>query len=116
MRTRIYCVPASDGKHHFYMTADWKDYYLFTQNYRKGVQNYFGKGISLDEALDRSKGSRDAMVIHTMEKLPMYIRYIEKENKIAVLERTRRWERNGRGNPRTSARTEYERCAFQTAV
>lgn len=111
MQTVIYCVRAAGGKHEFYMMADRERYYLFTQDYRKGVQNYFGKGLMLNEAMDYSRSNRNRAVVHTMDKIPVYIRYVEKEYGVTVLKRTKRFTQNGRGYLR-----EYEECDFQEAV
>lgn len=78
MQTVIYCVRAAGGKHEFYMMADQEHYYLFTQDYRKGGHNYFGKGLMLNEAMDYSRSNRNRAVVHTMDKIPVYIRYVEK--------------------------------------
>ena len=34
------------------------EYFLFSQSYRKGVQNYFGKGVRLDQARNFAKSNR----------------------------------------------------------
>ncbi len=62
-----------------------KRYFLFFQPYKKGVADYFGNGVYLDRALDCSRARRDTAILHTMAKLPMYIRYVEKEYGLKVL-------------------------------
>ena len=86
----IYCTPTQQGVHSFYLITEGQKYYLFSQNYRKGVQEYFAKGVSLKESMDFAKNHKDSAIIRTMTKLPMYIRYIEKENEIAVYEKTKK--------------------------
>lgn len=88
MKTIIYCEPTSKGVHSFYVHSNDGDFFLFSQNYRKGVQIYFGKGVHLDEAYNFSKSNHDNAIIKTMNKLPMYIRYVEKEYGIAILNQT----------------------------
>lgn len=90
MKTHIYCKPTSKGMHSFYLVTDGREYYLFAQGYRRGVQRHFGKGILIDDAYDYSKARRNPNVIHTLSKLPSYIRYVENEYGIIVLKKTQR--------------------------
>lgn len=90
MKDTIYCKRTDPGIHSFYLVASGQEYYLFRQNYRKGVQKYYGSGISVNVALDFSRAHRDDAIERTMTKLPVYIKYIEKEYGIMVLERTKR--------------------------
>ena len=93
MKATIYCEPTSKGVHSFYLIASGTEYYLFSQDYRKGVHEYFGKGVRIDKATDFSKSRRDAAIMRTMTKIPMYIRYVEKEYGVEILERTKRKNR-----------------------
>lgn len=88
MKAQIYCKPTDKGVHSFFLMAEGQEYYLFKQNYRKGVQSYFGRGIRVDEAYDFSKARKDSAIIRTLSKLPAHIRYIESEYGIAVLKQT----------------------------
>ena len=90
MKTIIYCEPTQKGVHSFYLVVDGEEYYLFSQNYRKGVQEYFSKGVSLDDSTNYSKARKDHALMRTMTKLPAYVRYIEKEYEIAVYEQTKK--------------------------
>ena len=36
----IYCEPTARGVHTFFLVVNGKEYYLFSQNYRKGVHAY----------------------------------------------------------------------------
>ena len=88
MRQFIYCKPTAKGIHSFYLVNDGKEYFLFNQNYRKGVHKFFSCGVSINVAMDIARANRDHAIIRTMEKLHNYIKYIEKEYCIAVLART----------------------------
>ena len=90
MKTMIYCRPTAQGIHSFYIISEGEEFFLFSQNYRKGVHSYFSKGVRLDEAYDYSKTNRDSAVIKTMNKLPMYIKYIEREYGITILNQTKK--------------------------
>ena len=94
-KARIYCeIEKTDhyGKdnHMFYVSVGSQSYFLFEQEYRKGVQDYFGNGVELDRALKHGWHKLDRAVMRTIDKLPSYIRYIEKEYDIAILEKTKR--------------------------
>lgn len=93
MKDRIYCVPSAKGVHAFYLQTEGEDYYLFSQNFRKGVHDYYKNGVSVDRALDFSFGGHDSAIARTMEKLPSYIRYVEKEYGVRVLKQTVRRDR-----------------------
>lgn len=88
----VYCVK-KQGLHSFFIIQGGQKYYLFSQNYRKGVQKYYCKGVSLNESIDYSKAHNDSAVIRTMTKLPMYIKYVEKEYSIEVFEKTKQKNR-----------------------
>ena len=88
MNTIIYCKLTDKGVHSFYMTVGSDEFFLFSQPYRKGVAQYFGRGVFIGDSLNFSKAHNDASITRTMEKLPMYIGYIEKEYGIVVMEKT----------------------------
>lgn len=90
MKTTIYCIVSDKGIHSFYLKQNNKRYFLFSQNYRKSVHNYFKNGVSLEESLNFNRTKHDNALIRTMEKLPSYIKYIEKEYQIAVYEKTKK--------------------------
>lgn len=89
MKTMIYCRATAQGIHSFYVVCEGREFFLFSQNYRKGVHSYFNKGVRLDEAYDYSKTNRDSAIIKTMNKLPLYIKYIEREYGITILNQTK---------------------------
>lgn len=88
MKAFVYCKPTAKGIHSFYLVYEGENYFLFRQNYRKGVQRFFSRGVSLRQVFDLGSAHGDTSVIHTMEKLPTYIKRAEKENYIAVLDRS----------------------------
>ena len=88
MRTTIFCNPTRKGFHSFYIGIEEKKYFLFEQNYRKGVNEFFRDGVDLNRALDFSKAKFDCAVIKTMRKLPIYIKYIEKYYDVEILKST----------------------------
>ena len=103
MQTVIYCETEKKAVHAFYMKNEGRIYYLFSQDYRKGVQDFYHRGVRLDESMDFSKAHKDAAIERTMSKIPIYIKYIEKEYGIEVLERTKKRNRYSSNNLRLCA-------------
>lgn len=93
MRITIYCQSTSHDVHSFYLTVNGEKYFLFSQNYRKGVHGFYSKGVLLNDAIDYSRAGRDIAIVRTMKKIRMYIKYIEKEYGIEVLNQTKRRNR-----------------------
>ena len=90
MMDSICCVISNQGKHAFYLHTRGNTYYLFSQKYRKSVHLFYNDSVWLNDALDFGKSHRDNAIVRTMRKLPLYIRYVEKANGIAVLNKTRK--------------------------
>ncbi len=88
MKATIYCKATDKGVHTFYLAQGREEYFLFHQNFRRGVKEYFGRGVSINEAFNFSRSHHNTALIHTMEKLPAYIKYVEKEYGIEVLKQT----------------------------
>ena len=90
MKTTVYCKPTSKGVHSFYLLIGSEEFFLFSQAYRKGVEEYYGRCVHFDESMNYSKAHNDSAVIRTMKKIPMYVKYVEKEYAIEVLEQTKK--------------------------
>ena len=88
MKPMIYCEATAKGVHSFYLMQDGKEYFLFYQSYRRGVAAYYGRGVRLNEAFDFGRAGHDSAILRTMQKLPAYIKYAEKEYGIEVLNQT----------------------------
>ena len=67
-----------------------EEFFLFSQAYRKGVEDFYGRGVHIVESMNYSKAHKDSAVIRTMKKIPIYVRYVEKEYAIEVLEQTKK--------------------------
>ena len=96
MKTTIYCKPIDKGVHSFYLIFGEKEFFLFNQAYRKGVHDFYGKGVRFDEAMKHSRAKHDSAISRTMDKIPMYVKYIEKEFDVTILNRTKK--RNTKNN------------------
>lgn len=89
MKNKIYCKETNYGKLSFYVRVDNKDYFLFSQDFKKSVSDYFSLGVSIDESNDYSLGHGVA-VRKVLDKLPSYVRYVEKEFNLAIYNKTKR--------------------------
>ena len=85
MRNSIYCKVTGKGIHSFYLENKNGKYFLFNQNYSKSAKEFFENGVNLNEAMDFSRSRGDTVLKKTMSKLPMYIRFIEKDCDIEIL-------------------------------
>ena len=88
MTATVYCRTTQKGIQSFYIKDETGTYYLFSQNYRSGVRDYYVNGVSLKNAIDCSKGGGNVSLLRTMTKIPKYVRYIEQEYGIAILNKT----------------------------
>lgn len=88
MRTKIYCQTTSKGVQSFYLLHEGREHFLFSQDFRQSVKSYYEGGVTVSEALNNSRGGENHALRKTMEKFPSYIRYIEREYGITVLEQT----------------------------
>lgn len=89
MQAKIFCRTVAKGKQSFYVTVEGKRYYLFTQGYRVSNKEFFQNGVFISE-INNYSGVHSTAVKRTLEKLPSYIRYIEKEFGVAIYEKTQK--------------------------
>ena len=87
---KVYCKNETHGFLDFYLHADFNEFLLFRQTYRTSVARFFSNGVLINKALDFSGTNHNTALIRTISKLPAYIRYIEKEYGVTILEQTRR--------------------------
>lgn len=90
MTTKILCETTEKGIHSFYLLVGNEKYFLFSQAYRKGVNEFYRQGVPLDESINYAKAHYDSAIIRTMDKIPKYIEYVEKFYHIEVLRKTRK--------------------------
>ena len=84
MKIKIYCTAQNKNTTTFYLRKDGVDYFLFSQEYRKGVQAYYSRVVTFDDAIDFSRAKHDFAILHTMKKIAIYSKYIEKHYGIAI--------------------------------
>lgn len=90
MKARIYCTSNHRGTHLFFLDLGKEQFFLFSQAYRKGVEEFYGRGVFIDESMNYNKAHKDSSILKTMEKIPMYVKYVEKEYDLEVLKQTQK--------------------------
>lgn len=88
MKNYVFSKTTAKYQQSFYLETNGLRYYLFSQKFYKGVSNYYSKKVLLFNAIDKTKSNRDTALLRTMSKIPIYIKYIEKEYGIVVLNKT----------------------------
>lgn len=96
MKPVIHCKNPKHGQLVFYLRAEGEDYFLFTQRYRTCVNSFFARGVSLNEAMNRTKAHGNPLVNRTLDKIYMHVKYIEKEYEIEVYEKSRKQKKQRR--------------------
>lgn len=91
MKAKIFCVATNKGIQSFYVRLGGKEYFLFDQGYRKSNKVYFCNGVTVDDIGNFSTAHSTA-VRNTLEKLPFYIREVERRFGIAIYDRTKERE------------------------
>lgn len=86
---KVFCEQVHD-KHSFYMVDGSNEYYLFSQKYKKVVNQFYRNGVHLNKALKHGECKKCKVLHHTMNKLKSSIKYIEREYDISILNSTRR--------------------------
>lgn len=93
MKNYIYCTTTAKGEQTFYLAVQGTKYFLFVQAFRRSNKDVFEQGVSLFD-LRKLKKNCSFSVRHTAEKIPAYIRYVEQEYGVFVMEKTRRKQVN----------------------
>ncbi len=78
MKKRIVVIKNMD-KLDFYLVSKRTNVYLFTQPYTKGVYEFFRGGKSENEVKGYKKWNRNPRLDKTIEKIPLYVRYVTRE-------------------------------------
>ena len=87
LKKYIYCKTLEKGKQSFYVVFEGKEYYLFSQSFRRSNKEVFGNKVYLSE-FRMLKKHHSHSVRFTIEKLYSHIRYIEKEYNICLLDKS----------------------------
>ena len=88
MNTKVICKELKRGILSFYAIVKGKEYFLFQQEFKKTVYDYFMNGVNISATNDYSS-AHSHTVRKTLDKLPSYLHYVEKEYGIEIYEKTR---------------------------
>ena len=108
MKNYIYCETTAKGEQTYYLMADGKRYFLFRQAFRKSNKIIFEQGVCLFDLKKIRKNSSHS-VRRTAEKLPPYIRYIEQEYGLCLMENTKR-KKDGWKSSKKYIKNDYIDC------
>ena len=89
MKTTIFCKKTQDNKQKFFVKVGNETYYLFQQEFRIGNEKFFRNGVGLHEINNYSNIS-NLDVRKTLDKLPAYLHYIEKEYDVVIYKKTKK--------------------------
>lgn len=103
---QIICKHPVYEMHDFYISTREGDFFLFRQGYRQDTEDFFSEGVRLERALDFSLSHKSSALLRTMKKLPLYIRYVEQEHGLVILEKTRRKQSARRTARRADSRAD----------
>ena len=78
MKNKI-SVTKKNNKLNFYLIAGGERHYLFTQDYSKGVYEFFQGGRSESELHKYKLWRKNPRLDKTIEKIPLYTRYVLRE-------------------------------------
>ena len=112
MRTIVFCKTTAKETQTFFIKAGGKVYFLFEQNFKKSNKDFFSKGVSIDSIGDYSN-AHSYSVKKTLDKLPQYIRYIEKEYNISIYKRTK--NKTNKQYKRKSEISRWDNLFWETA-
>ena len=72
-------VTKKNDKINFFLNARAGKFFLFSQNFSKGVYSFFQNGKSETEIKSFRKWNRNPRLDKTIEKIPLYTKYVRKE-------------------------------------
>ena len=88
MKVKVMCRTVEKGQQAFFVKVDGKEYFLFQQEFRKSVKDFFQNGVSVN-ATNNYSSAHSTAVRRTLDKLPSYLHYIEKEYDVEIYEKTK---------------------------
>ena len=105
MNAKVICKELKRGTLSFYAIVKGKEYFLFQQEFKKTVYDYFMNGVNVSLTGDYSI-AHSHTVRKTLDKLPSYLRYVEKEYDIEIYKKTTQAKSVKKSKP-------YKRQAFR---
>ena len=72
-------VTKKNDKLNFFLHVNTGRFFLFSQSFSKGVYSFFKNGKSETEIRAFNKWNRNPRLDKTIEKIPIYTKYVRKE-------------------------------------
>ena len=94
MNKMVYCRSTAHNVSSFYLRCDGRDYYLFSQNFKRIVHDYYSGGVTITSAIRPGRRDISETIYRTMDKIRKNVVYLEKEYDLEVFNKT--IERNRR--------------------
>ena len=88
MQATVFCKTVAKGVQAYYVRVDGNAIFLFRQQFRRSNKEYFRNGVSIDK-LCKYAGVHSTSVRKTLDKLPAYLRYVEREYGVLIYNKTR---------------------------
>ncbi len=98
MQEKVFCKTTAKGTQSFYVTASGKEIFLFSQDYRASNKEFFRNGVHINN-LGKYTNIHSASVRKVLDKLPSYIRYVEKEYGVEIYQKTKKGKTKKKANP-----------------
>lgn len=91
--TTIHCVPGNEGRSlSFFVKQGDESHFLFMQNFNSTAYDFYKHGVSLEKAMSFKYGKKlkCSLMTKVSEKIRRYLKYIEKEYDMVILNKTRK--------------------------
>ena len=84
MKKDMIMIYKKPGIINFYLVTKAGRYFLFSQDFSKGVFEFFRRGKSFGELRSFKRWRKNPRLDKTIEKLPLYVQYVLKEEGLAL--------------------------------
>ena len=105
MQATVFCKTTAKATQSFFVKVGGREYFLFEQDFRKSNKEFFRNGVGV-HAINNYSSVHSTAVKKTLDKLPSYIRYIEKAYDVAIYEKTKK-------KLETKKKNSYKRDTFR---
>ena len=86
MKAKVICKTVDKGVQSFFVRVNGKDYFLFSQGYKVSVKEFFNNGVCVN-GINNYSVVHSTAVRKTLDKLPSYLHYVEKEYGVEIYEK-----------------------------
>ena len=105
MKAKVICRTVEKGQQAFFVKVYGKEYFLFQQEFRISVKEFFKNSVDVN-GINNYSSAHSTAVRRTLDKLPTYLHYIEKEYGVEIYEKTKEAKTIKKSKP-------YKRQAFR---